>query len=76
MRHRSQTTIRLPGYAGSAFDTAAVIAYLDARNPAIADTFSAATSSAGGGFVERDLRDAMTEQAGFRVDMLTEEAAA
>jgi hypothetical protein len=51
LRHRSLTTIRLPGYGGTAFDTAAVVAYLVGRNPASADTFSAATSSAGGGFV-------------------------
>ena len=40
-----------PPAGGSAFDTAAVIAYLDGRNPATADTITAATSSAGGGYV-------------------------
>jgi hypothetical protein len=51
MRHRSSTTIRMPGYGGSAFDTAAVVAYLDGRNPLSLDGFSAATSSAGGGYI-------------------------
>jgi hypothetical protein len=51
LRHRSLTTIRLPGYGGTAFDTAVVVEYLEDGNPASADTFSAATSSAGGGFV-------------------------
>jgi hypothetical protein len=52
LRHRSTTTIRLVGYAGSAFDTAAVAAYLNGRNAEGAgETYSAATSSAGGGFL-------------------------
>jgi hypothetical protein len=51
LRHRSLTTIRLPGYGGTAFDTAAVVAYLDGRNAATVDTFTAATSNAGGGYV-------------------------
>lgn len=52
LRHRANTTMRLPGYAGSAFDTAAVIAYVVARNQqGPAPTGSATTSTTGGGFV-------------------------
>jgi hypothetical protein len=48
LRQRFNTTIRLPGYAGGAADTAAVIAFVSGNNNAAAG--SATVSGTGGGF--------------------------
>ncbi|HWN10688.1 MAG TPA: DUF4214 domain-containing protein [Pyrinomonadaceae bacterium] len=49
-RHRFNTTVRLPGYAGATFDTAAVVTYLQNRNTG-AEVALASTSAAGGGYI-------------------------
>ena len=54
IRHRQNTTIRMPGYTGGQFDTAAVRTYILGRpntaNQANPNDVAAATSSAGGGY--------------------------
>jgi uncharacterized repeat protein (TIGR01451 family) len=50
IRHRFNTTVHLPGYGGSIYDTTAVQNYMAARNTG-AETVIASTSSAGGGYV-------------------------
>ncbi|MCW5851736.1 MAG: hypothetical protein KIT87_16810, partial [Anaerolineae bacterium] len=50
VRQRNSTTVRLPGYGGSATDTAAVVTYLLGRNSASAGT-ATVSSPPGGGFV-------------------------
>jgi hypothetical protein len=50
VRQRQNTTVRLPGYAGAATDTAAVVAFIQGRNTG-AETGSASASGTGGGFV-------------------------
>jgi hypothetical protein len=49
VRHRQNTTVRLPGYGGGVYDTAAVQTFKSGRN--VLGTVSAATSSTGGGYV-------------------------
>jgi hypothetical protein len=51
VRQRNDGTIRLPGYAGAATDTAAVAAYLDGRNNEVSASTASAQSTgfAGGG---------------------------
>ncbi len=49
VRHRQNTTVRLPGYGGAVYDTTAVQIFKAGRN--VLGTVSAATSSTGGGFV-------------------------
>ncbi|HYE15088.1 MAG TPA: Calx-beta domain-containing protein, partial [Pyrinomonadaceae bacterium] len=58
VRQRMETTIQLPGYTGANNNNAAVVAYLQARNPSLGDTVSATNSvgvappnGPGGGFV-------------------------
>jgi hypothetical protein len=50
IRQRFSTTVRLPGYAGSATDTAAVVSYVLSRNSATAGS-ATVSSPPGGGFV-------------------------
>jgi hypothetical protein len=51
LRQRSLTTIRLPGYAGSATDTAAVAAFLAGKNTEPdGDGYSIALQAGGGGY--------------------------
>jgi hypothetical protein len=49
LRQRFNTTIRLPGYAGAAADTAAVNSFVAANNPPGADVSSAHNVGGGGG---------------------------
>ena len=51
LRQRQSTTIQLPGYAGTATDTAAVQSYLNARNSSGTSSLAATSSPPGGGFV-------------------------
>lgn len=52
VRHLSNTTVRLPGYAGTAFDTAAVVTYLQNRNnPTTTPTVTSTTSGTGTGYI-------------------------
>ncbi len=50
LRQRQSTTVRLPGYGGGASDTAAVVAFEQARNN-VTDASAAVASPPGGGFV-------------------------
>jgi hypothetical protein len=50
VRHRQNSTVRMPGYIGTQYDTAAVISYIDGRNPATTDTITATSSGTGTGF--------------------------
>ncbi|MGH2900189.1 MAG: hypothetical protein ACRDMZ_16060, partial [Solirubrobacteraceae bacterium] len=50
LRQRQSTTIRLPGYAGSATDTAAVQSFVAANNDAGTSVLAAVNSPPGGGF--------------------------
>jgi hypothetical protein len=50
VRQQANTTVRLRGYAGGAFDNAAVTSYLQSRNR-VGPTASATNSGAGGGFL-------------------------
>jgi hypothetical protein len=50
VRQRQNTTLRLPGYAGSIYDQTAVGTYLAGRNTG-GTVYSASTASTGGGFV-------------------------
>jgi hypothetical protein len=50
VRQRIGTTVTLPGYAGAPTDTAAVVAYIQARN-AGAETGAATVQAPGGGFL-------------------------
>jgi hypothetical protein len=50
LRQRFNTTIRLPGYAGSATDTAAVVSFILSRNTATTGS-ATVNSPPGGGFV-------------------------
>jgi hypothetical protein len=50
VRQRFGTTVRLPGYAGGATDTAAVVAFIQGRNTG-AETGSATVQAPGAGFV-------------------------
>ena len=47
VREREAAEMQLPGYTGGLTDSAAVTAYLQARNPATTDTFSASAVPAG-----------------------------
>jgi hypothetical protein len=51
LRQRFATTVRLPGYAGGAFDNAAAAAFVQANNGGAAGTASSTSASGGGGFV-------------------------
>jgi hypothetical protein len=50
LRHRGMSTIKIPGYLGAQYDTAAVIAFETGKNPASTPAPTAATSSAGPGY--------------------------
>jgi hypothetical protein len=50
LRQRQSTTIRLPGYAGSATDTTAVQNFVNANNDAGTSTLAQTNSPPGGGF--------------------------
>jgi hypothetical protein len=45
LRQRNDGTVRLPGYAGAATDTAAVIAYLNGRNTVVSPSTATADST-------------------------------
>lgn len=45
VRQRNDGTVRLPGYAGGATDTAAVISYLNGRNVEVSSSTATADSS-------------------------------
>ncbi len=51
LRQRQSTTIRLPGYGGTATDAAAVQSYLNARSSAGTSSLASTSSPPGGGFV-------------------------
>jgi len=52
VRQLASTTVKLPGYGGTATDNAAVVSYLQGRNnPATTPTASATNTGTGGGFV-------------------------
>ena len=51
LRQRQSTTVRLPGYAGGATDTAAVVTFLQGRNQVAPTGLSSVSSPPGGGFV-------------------------
>ena len=51
LRQRQTTTVRLPGYAGSATDTAAVVTFLQGLNPGGEIGVASVNSPPGGGFV-------------------------
>jgi hypothetical protein len=51
LRQRFATTVRLPGYAGGAFDNAAAAAFVQAGNGGATGTASSTSASGGGGFV-------------------------
>ncbi|MGH2688310.1 MAG: hypothetical protein ACRDKW_05830, partial [Actinomycetota bacterium] len=51
LRQRIDTTVRLPGYAGGATDTAAVIALVQARNTGSETGSATVNSPPGGGYV-------------------------
>jgi VCBS repeat-containing protein len=50
LRQRQSSTIRLPGYAGSTTDTAAVQSFVAANNPGGASVLASVSSPPGGGF--------------------------
>ncbi|PWT91084.1 MAG: hypothetical protein C5B55_08670, partial [Blastocatellia bacterium] len=50
LRHRNGNTVRIPGYTGAQYDTAAVVTFETGKNPASTPTATATTSSTGGGF--------------------------
>ena len=50
LRHRGASTIKIPGYLGAQYDTAAVIAFETGKNPASTPPPTAATSSSGPGY--------------------------
>ena len=50
LRQRQSSTIRLPGYAGSATDTAAVQSFVAANNPGGTSVLASVNSPPGGGF--------------------------
>jgi uncharacterized repeat protein (TIGR01451 family) len=49
-RQREISTVKLPGYTGTQYNTAAVVAFLASNNPTSAPPPTAATSSAGPGY--------------------------
>ena len=51
LRQRQSTTVRLPGYAGGATDTAAVVAFVNANNTVSGSGTATVSSPPGGGFV-------------------------
>lgn len=51
LRQRQSTTVRLPGYGGSATDAAAVIAYIQGRNNGVPTGDVSFNSPPGGGYV-------------------------
>jgi methionine-rich copper-binding protein CopC len=50
VRHREISTVRIPGYTGSQYDTTAVANYLQSLNPASVGLATATSSGAGPGF--------------------------
>lgn len=50
IRHREVSTVKIPGYTGTQYDTAAVIAFETTKNPASTPAPTASTSSLGPGF--------------------------
>ena len=51
LRQRQSTTVRLPGYAGSATDTTAVVAFVNGNNTVSGTGTATVSSPPGGGFV-------------------------
>ena len=51
LRQRQSATVRLPGYAGSATDAAAVVAFIQGQNPGAETGAANVQSPPGGGFV-------------------------
>jgi hypothetical protein len=50
LRHREASTIKIPGYLGAQYDTAAVVTFETTKNPASTPAPTAATSSVGPGY--------------------------
>jgi hypothetical protein len=50
LRHRGNSTIKIPGYLGAQYDSAAVIAFETGKNPASTPAPTAATSGTGPGY--------------------------
>jgi hypothetical protein len=51
VRQRHSTTVRLPGYGGSATDTAAVVAFVNGNNTVSGSGTATVSSPPGGGFI-------------------------